>query len=558
MNEMRGRNLDAGETQTIADLTRRERCSDITMQSISDLETRTAYTPDIMDTETTMPDLPPVHKKRKKEVLPEVIVPIPAAIAEEPPLASVDPSGKVAPPSSPIESPKVEKPISDCSDGDGQKIRKIAASDMADILLAMDDFAMYQDQLYLYSANEGYWSLIPESEANRKLRAIIPEAFVDIVNKNVLTEIYEWLLVRAKRADKKAGEHRHLLNFQDCAVDWRTGDVIRDRKKLFFRYALQVRYRDLPTSSTGAYKSFLDDIFGKDEKTKKEFRKFMGLCLSDIRTLKLCFFLFGSSNTGKSVILNLLKRIVGAEWCSSLSFTQMGNEFALTQLVGKRLNLSGEVSGASNKRLDIFKSLTGNDSITACFKGKDHFQFINEALLVFACNDFPPVHCVTEFDSFLARIIIFPFANVKPRSEWIENLEDVLLKDVGAIIADAIKGLKELDENYFQIKETDAMQAAKREFTGRYNSFALFADEYLERDIDGVLTSEEIRSRYYEYCQEEDFVPLSDNMWSILLMNRFGCIKTTASVEKEDGIKRIRGYKGVRWSDSDKFMVKRR
>ena len=394
---------------------------------------------------------------------------------------------------------------------------------------------------------------MPESEANRKLRSIMPDNFAKCVSKGVLAEVYEWLRVRAKRAEKKAGEHRHLLNFQDCAIDWRTGEVIFDRKKLFFRYALKVRYRDLPSNSTGAYRRFLDDVFGNDEKTKSEFRKFMGLCLCDIRSLKLCFFLFGPSNTGKSVALNLLKRIVGNEWCSSLSFAQMGNEFALTQLVGKRLNLSGEVSGAPNKRLDIFKSLTGNDRITASYKGKDHFQFANDALLVFACNDFPAVQTVTEFDSFLSRIVIFPFANAKPRDAWIENLESVLMEDVGAIVTDTIEGLKELDKAGFQIKETDAMRAAKREFTGLYNSFALFAEDHLERDVDSVLTSEEIRNRYYEYCRAEDYVPLSDNVWTILLTREFGCKKTTVRVDET----RIRAYKGVRWSEPNKFLVKR-
>lgn len=560
MDEMRGRNLDAVVTQTIADLPRRERCNDAAMQSISDLEQRTAYAPDpvdALDMETLMSDVPPAHKRHKKEDLSEAIVPNPKVVVEEPPMENMASNGKVVQ-IGPIETPNVKKPISDHPDGDGLKIRKITASDMADILLATNDFAMLQDQLYLYSESEGCWILIPESEANRKLRSIMPDNLADSINKSTLAEVYEWLRIRARAVDSKSGEHRYLLNFRDCAVDWRTRDVIHDRKKLFFRYALQIRYHDLPTSSTGAYKRFLDDVFGKDEQTKGEFRKFVGLCLSDIRTLKLCFFLFGTSNTGKSVVLNLLKRIIGAEWCSSLSFTQMCNEFALTQLVGKRLNLSGEVSGASNKRLDNFKSLTGNDSISACFKGKDHFQFVNEALLMFACNDFPPVTTITEFDAFLSRLIVFPFMNPKPRSEWIANLDDVLLKDVGAIIADAINGLKELDKSDFQIKETDAMQAVKREFTGRYNSFALFAGEYLERDLDGVLTSEEIRSRYYEYCREEDFVPLPDNVWSILLMNEFGCSRKTVSVEKETGSKRNWAYRGVRWSDSGKFMVKRR
>ena len=63
--------------------------------------------------------------------------------------------------------------------------------------------------------------IVPESEANRKLRGIIPDNFANIVNKNVLSEIYEWLRIRADEVDGQAGQNQYLLNFLDCAIDWR-------------------------------------------------------------------------------------------------------------------------------------------------------------------------------------------------------------------------------------------------------------------------------------------------------------------------------------------------
>lgn len=277
----------------------------------------------------------------------------------------------------------------------------------------------------------------------------------------------------------------------------------------------------------------------------------MGLCLSDIRNLKVCFFLYGPSNSGKTVLLNLLKSIAGEEWCSSLSFAQMSNEFALTQLLGKRLNLSGEVSGATNKRLDIFKSLTGNDTITASFKGKDHFQFRNESLLVFACNSFPMVSFLEEFDSFLSRIIIFPFFNVKPRNKWIDNLEDLLLDDAYTIVRDAIKGLKDLEQDGFSFKESRAMKECKQDFLSQYNSFALFADEFLIQNPDGKITSDEIRGSYYSYCQERGYMVLADNVWSQYLKQKFMCESKVFEVLENGQKCRKRGYQGIKLIQRD-------
>lgn len=440
-------------------------------------------------------------------------------------------------------------------------VRKNSPLDVANVLEAMFDFATFRDQLYRYEEANGFWKLIPESEANRELRRLIPEEFANSVNKSALAEIYEWLLVRAISMGEDDEARRFFLNFADCAVDWRTKTVINRRKNLFFRSCLPIRYRELPFASTGAYSAFLDDVFGDDEETRKEFNKFIGLCLSDIRDLKLCFFLFGPSHTGKSIVLNLLKRLVGEEYCSSLSFSQMSSEFAVTQLLGKRLNLSGEVSGASNKRLDIFKSITGNDTVTACYKGKDHFQFSPEAMLVFACNDFPAIPVTTEVDSVLARLIIFPFKNVKPRAEWKENLEDALLEDCGAIVQAAISGLQTLYRMGFVFHETEAMRDAKQEFTGCYNSFALFAELYLEKAPNMVTLSRDIVDKYRLFCREEDYTVLPDNIWSLLLMREFGCRKVTRTIDVAGEKTRVRAYAGVKLKnpeDSDDYLIDRR
>lgn len=252
--------------------------------------------------------------------------------------------------------------------------KKMGAATIAEILMTEHRFCSDGSQLYLYDIQDGYWKMIQESEANREIRKLIPENIRSYVNRIVLREIYEWIRIDASPPSGDADRRKNYINFKDCAVDWHKGKICKEREKLYFTYALKVDYMKGNLMSNGVYHAFLQDIFGNDRDTRREFRKFLGLCLSDIRNLKISAFLYGPPNSGKTVMLNLLKGMMGEELCASLSFAQMSSEFAVTQLLGKRLNLSGEVSGVSNKRLDIFKSLTGNDTLTACFKGKDHFQ----------------------------------------------------------------------------------------------------------------------------------------------------------------------------------------
>lgn len=436
-----------------------------------------------------------------------------------------------------VQSAKENKP--ECSN------KKIGAYYLSEILMELFSFILFEDQLYTYQKDEGFWKMLCETESQREIRKMIPEGFREGVSRSVLCEIYEWLRTQSPVVERKLLQSKYFLNFKDCAINWRNGNECDKRKKLYFRYVLQLEYSSLENSGNGAYVQFLDDVFGDDSQTKREFRKFIGLCLSDIRNLKICFFLYGVSNSGKSVVLNLLKKLVGAEWCSSLSFSQMDSEFAITQLLGKRLNLSGEVSGASNKRLDIFKSLTGNDTVTACFKGKDHFQFENQSLLVFACNSFPKIQALEEFDSFLSRVIIFPFLNAKPREQWVDNLEELLMADSRAIIDDAFRGLRELEEDDYCFNETDSMKKCKQEFIGTYNSFALFAEKAIVYDCRGTVKSRDIKKAYQKFCDEEGYPALADNVWGPYLKTKYGCISKTLTITDGIAPRRIRGYQGI-------------
>lgn len=201
------------------------------------------------------------------------------------------------------------------------------------------------------------------------------------------------------------------------------------------------------------------------------------------------------------------------------------------------------LSDIRNLKTSVF--LYGNDTLTACFKGKDHFQFRNECLMVFACNSFPSIQEIEEFDSFLERIIIFPFTNVKPRSQWIDSLENLLLEDSGEIIKDAMKGLREMEEDDFVFNESVAMRLAKEEFIGQYNSFSLFALRFIEADAGSVVTSDEIQRRYRNFCQNEDCLVLEYTVWSKYLKKVFHCTSTTKEIE--DGLKkrRVRAYRGI-------------
>ena len=241
---------------------------------------------------------------------------------------------------------------------------------------------------------------------------------------------------------------------------------------MYFRYSLKINYKQ-PQKSSGKFRELIEDTFQSDDKLINEFQKFFALALSPIRSLKLAVYLLGPSNTSKSVMLEFLRALAGPENCSSLSFSKMNNDFAVAQLLGSRLNLSGESSGTSSVRLDTFKALTGNDSNSACFKNKDFFSFQNMAFLVFATNVLPEIKEVAEAESFLSRLLIFPMRRVVKRENWSFNLVNKIIREDSAGIVDfIIEGMQKLDKDDYVFHPTESMEEAKQNYYGQYDADA--------------------------------------------------------------------------------------
>jgi len=435
-----------------------------------------------------------------------------------------------------------------------QKKKRISCRDIADILLATDDWRKEDRLLLHYEKDKGFWRVIPKSNENYELRCCFDGELADEINKNTLSEIYEWLLVDAPLFPAAlSANSTDYINLLDVAIDWRDGyTTVHKRKKLYFRYYLNISSDDIKNARNGSFKSFLRTVYPDEKETKREFMKFTGLALSGFRAEKTAVIIHGPSSTGKSVFLGLLEKLMGEELTASVSFSQIAQDFAITQLLGKSLSISGEISGTSNKRLDVFKSVTGRDKLTMSFKGKDHFQSRFYCMLVFASNVFPQIADVRELNIFLQRVQIFPFDNVIPRSEWIPNLEEVLYEDRGAILEFAMKGLREWEADGCQFIESKEMREKKMEFKRESNSFALFLEEYAYPNPMSRATHREINQRYQEFCLQEGLVPLNGNVWPIVLKESWSVksviIETRDPNTKE--VSRSRGYQGIELSNT--------
>lgn len=416
--------------------------------------------------------------------------------------------------------------------------------DIYDYVTAYYDFMVVDENLYVYKEDQGFWKLIPQNDNYRDLRRLLPRFYMAKVTKTVLSELHEWLVVTSncvKAEDLR--KSRNYINFKNVAYNVKDDSFTAERKDLYFRYSLAIDYCGEEKSS-GVFKEFIETALEHDKKTIKEFRKFFALCLSNCRGLRYAFFLYGPSGTSKSTVERVLRHTIGAEHCVSLSFSQLSNDFATASLHGKHLSISGEISDMGNKKLDIFKSITGDDLISSSYKGRDYFTLENRSVLVFATNVLPTISNKAESEAMISRMIIFPFTHVVKRSDSVNEYWMTLMQDVPGIVDFALEGFKDLRDDDFRFYDSPSMESFKNDYAGENDSFGMFAKEMLEPDNENKVASETIEKAYKIYCNIHDYIPLESRQWALLLKRMFACKSVKVSLPGKES--RVRGYKGIR------------
>ena len=100
---------------------------------------------------------------------------------------------------------------------------KVTSKSIADTLLQVYDFIIIDNQLHCLDKESQYYKIIFEGTAHREFRKLLMDIdmYTGQVNKYVLSEVYEWLLLMAYHpSNEELLKGCNYLNFKDCAYNW--------------------------------------------------------------------------------------------------------------------------------------------------------------------------------------------------------------------------------------------------------------------------------------------------------------------------------------------------
>ncbi|MFF9091301.1 phage/plasmid primase, P4 family [Streptomyces sp. NPDC014991] len=302
-------------------------------------------------------------------------------------------------------------------------------------------------------------------------------------------------------------------------VDLHTGQVRKpDPNRDFHSRSTTVGPQPMPTPR---WERFLSDTFG-DQAEGREMIKYLHLLLGYSITgdvgAQVLPFLFGSGKNGKSVLLDVLMKLLGDYADAAPPGFLMAKPFEghptdLAELHGRRVFVCSEVKPGDKFDEARVKHLTGGDRVKARRMRQDFFSFQPTHKLWLLGNHRPEVG--TGGFAFWRRMRLIPFERVVPDHRKIDNLADLLVTEEGpGILSWLIDGARHYLAGDRDLSGPERVRIATSAYAETEDHTGRFYDECccLAPELRAEQTA--LYAAYKAWCQNEGAPAMSSRAFA--------------------------------------------
>lgn len=262
-----------------------------------------------------------------------------------------------------------------------------------------------------------------------------------------------------------------------------------------------------------------------------------GYLVTPDNRLQTAVMLLGEGANGKSVFLELLRRLIGPQNVSNVALQHLDeHRFAAAELEGKLANIFADLDARALQSSGIFKSITGNDPIMAERKNRDPFHFTPYARLLFSANEPPGTPDST--DAFFRRWLILPFERRFDGNNADRSLIDKLStpQELSGLLNLGLAALPELRARG-AFRTAKSAQAAADRFRVDSDSVAGFIADSCEIGPEQSVARSSLFDAYKNWCFESNRKPLGKQRFNRRVEARY----PSATVGPVQGIQTWRG-----------------
>lgn len=366
---------------------------------------------------------------------------------------------------------------------------------------------VYNNEFYGYG--DGIWRTVTKYEVEHHLAVTY--------YKNTESIFYVNKIIRRLRTHSFVDEfpkyEHNVVVLENYTINLNSFEILEHSYEHYAKNKLKFNYDE--QANCPIWLEFLETIWGEDQDYDQKvalLQEYMGLSLTPITKFQVMLWLIGPGSNGKSVILDIVRALVGPENCSSVAFADLGVRFSTTQLKDKLVNIDPDMSKTGMQADSIIKKIVSGEKLTVENKGKDPFEMEVIAKLWAAANFLPPTR--DNSHGFFRRVLILKFNRIIARADQDKNLTKKLIMELPGIFNWALDGLKRLqDKDDFTIPPSSMAEVDDYRISN--NPVAQFHTEHLEViDITGSASkygtlSQKVFDGFKIFCREQSLEPIS-------------------------------------------------
>lgn len=379
---------------------------------------------------------------------------------------------------------------------------------------------------------KGVYEKCSKQEFKSYIKSYIPLGFA---SDNILNNIYSLLGCISEKILEfdDADSNENIINLKNGVLDIDKNILMEHSPKYISTIQLNCNYN--PEAKATRFLEFINRLCSDkngnvDNEKLLLIQEWTGLLLSNINIsrVKKCFLLYSAvGNTGKSVFLNMICRILGGKHTINIPIQNMSDRFALSDLYGKRLDVVGDQRADAIENSSGFKQLTGGDRVKVEFKGKQSFDWNFRGGIVVSCNNLP-YFADDKGGHIFERLSIIPCDNSIPLEERDGTLIDKIAEESDGIFLWALEGLKRLRDNNYRFTKCEATEAILYEYRSKMDTIYRFIDECYAKtkNRQDRVRKSEFEVKYQKWCVENEYIALKKkNIRERVEKNGVDCVK---------------------------------
>lgn len=418
---------------------------------------------------------------------------------------------------------------------------KVIPNLVVEHLLEYGDYIYVPERETILGYNGKCWVTVHRDFIRKRVIALLD----DNIKLTHQEQILQLFLTRISRPNAdETMQTIGYVNLDNGVLDLETKELLPHDKKYNFKSVLPISYN--PDSKAPIWENFLNETTKGIDELKVVIQEIFGYCLVPGNKRQKFFILLGSGENGKSVLLNVLRMILGIENTSSLSMGDLCSKFKVEQLVNKLANICEESPTGKTIESEMLKNLSAGGRITVEQKFKAAYQIENVAKLIFASNS--PILIKDHTHALFRRMMVIPFKYTVPRHKRDDHLLDKLELELSGILNWAIEGMIRLEGNN-RFSVDSYIEEANNQFLKDTDTTKQFISDYCCIGEEYEIKTIDLYDAYKLYCKKLGHRPCANGEFGKRLLS----YTTEIRNERESTGKRHYYYRGIDIMDKDNF-----